>query len=57
MEGVLIMVASTKAFPRMHMRISGTLRTQFMMMKDSGSDLSSLVTKKLLEDEFSIKPV
>jgi len=42
MEGVLIMVANTKALPRMVMSISGALRTQFMMIIVSGVELSSL---------------
>jgi len=42
MEGVLIMAANTKALPRMDMSISGALRTQFMMIKVSGVESSSL---------------
>ena len=41
MEGVLIMAASTKALLRMDMSISGALRTQFMMITVSGTELSS----------------
>jgi len=39
MEGVLIMAVNTKALPKMDMSITGTLRTQFMMVKVSGRDL------------------
>jgi len=42
MEGVLIMAANTKALPRMDMSISGALRRQFMMIKVSGVESSSL---------------
>ena len=41
-EGVLIMAANIKAFPRMDMSISGALRTQFMMTIVPGVELSSL---------------
>ena len=54
MEGNLIMVAITKALPRMHMRISGMLRTQFMMTNVPGRDSSSLVTKMSFDDLFSM---
>jgi len=42
MEGVLIIMANTKALPRMDMSISGALRTQFMVIIVSGVELSSL---------------
>ncbi len=42
MEEVLIMAANTKALPRIDMSISGALRTQFMMIRVSGVELSSL---------------
>ena len=43
MEGVLIMAANTNALPRIDMSISGTLRTQFIMVTVSGVKLSSLI--------------
>jgi len=41
-EGVLIMAANTKALPRIDMSISGTFRTQLMMIIVSGVEWSSL---------------
>ncbi len=36
------MAANTKALPRMDMSISGAFRTQFMMIRVSGVELSTL---------------
>ena len=53
----LPMVSCTKALPRIHVNISGTLRPQFVMTKDSERDFWSLSAKKSLVDLFSMKPV